>query len=107
MPQVKRFASAAERLRAHREKMRGRAEAREPVALESARDDLDVQIAREVQEARTRNMLGPPRQPTCSEDDYVRLLVRGVRDPARLKKAQHYARWRYRGFCAGIVGSLV
>jgi hypothetical protein len=78
--------------------------------------DIDEQIARAVREAEAVHQRLPVQSPQLSEDAYVALTLASVernnpRD-ARLQgerrlRAERYARWVYRGYCAGVVASLV
>jgi len=73
-------------------------------------DPIDDQIARGVEQADAAHQLLPEKHPRMSEDAYVELSLRqaGPFDSKQRRvRAERYARWRYRGYCAGIVASLV
>ena len=100
--------SPAERMRERRKRQRAAASDAGGRTSEAPRrepDEIDAQVAKGVAEARAINRLLPEQHPPLSEDEYVRLSV-----PAAVThrgRAERYARWRYRGYCAGIVASLV
>jgi hypothetical protein len=74
-------------------------------------DEIDVQVARQVREAETLNQRRPVKLPSISEQAYVESWLGksaelGVLNSERKARAERYARWKYRGFCQGVVASL-
>ena len=113
MPRVKRFKDDAERLKAWRARKAGvtleDAEAARLRAGASERvpDEIDLQIAKAIREAEAINRRLPQKTPTISEQEYVELeLDKAITEPQRKARAERYLRWRYRGYCAGVVAAL-
>jgi hypothetical protein len=69
-------------------------------------DPVDDVVARGVREAGVLHQLLAPKRPKMSEADYVELSLKQAAPLVNRVRAERYARWRYRGYCAGIVASL-
>jgi len=75
-------------------------------------DPIDDQIARAVREADAAHQLLPTKRPSISEEDYVAHRIAALKASGvsmageRGLRAERYQRWRYRGYCAGVVASL-
>ena len=74
-------------------------------------DEIDELVAKGVREAQAAHQLLPkPPQPSVSEEQYVQTSLAAssvpISERERRQRAESYARWRYRGYCAGIVASL-
>jgi len=74
-------------------------------------DEIDELVAKGVREAQAINQLLPaPLPPSISEEQYVQSSLAAASLPLnereRRHRAEQHARWRYRGYLAGIVASL-
>jgi hypothetical protein len=93
MPREREYESNAERQAAYRARQR---------ELQADREKLNAQLS---SESPTAMPSTPPSSLPISEDEYVKLMLS---EPAILdeKRAERYARWRYRGVLEGRVASL-
>ena len=108
MPREKRYSSRAEQQAAYRERQRAaqaEVEERQAESVMRVKLGIDDPVLDALVVAAESIAKPAPRSLPISEDEYVKLMLS---EPAILdeKRAERYARWRYRGVVEGRVASL-